>query len=65
MNCSGQIAEMFGRAKLRYKTITAREEQENKIALLSKITATTAQLKLNRDGVNELICLRIVRVRTR
>lgn len=34
---TGQIAEIFGRAKLRYKTITAEEEQENKTALLSKI----------------------------
>ena len=61
----GQIAKIFARVKLRYKSITAREEQENKIALLSKTIATTARLKLNRDDRNELICLRIGRVRTR
>jgi|LGVF01.2.fsa_nt_gb hypothetical protein len=59
------IAEILGRAKLRYKSITAREEQGNNIALLSKDIVTTARLRLNRDGGQELIFLRIVRVGTR
>ena len=33
---SKQIAKGLGRAKLRYKTITYEEEQENKIALAAK-----------------------------